>query len=171
MMPREAHRHCSAVSPVILEKRTTLTTAKSRCILLTIICWVIIQLTYPITTSAQPFSQEPRIVTELKEVSEDFGYTIDVNVINNRYTGMQDLHVTPSEGYTYETEKFIRTICAAAATITSQSHTYQTFIDVLMLSINDELWAISTASCRKIFDMTSEATQNAMLKNRLQQLR
>lgn len=157
-MPRETHRHC-------------LTTAKSRLTLLTIICWGAILFIYPMTTPTQIRAQELSLVTEIQEVSEDFGYMIDITVVNNRYTGMQDLHVTPSEGHTYETEGFLRTICAAVATITSQSPTYQTFIDMMMLSINDELWAISTESCRKTFSMTTEAMQNAMLGSRLQQLK
>jgi hypothetical protein len=39
------------------------------------------------------------------------------------------------------------------------------------MDINGELWAISTESCRETFSMTTEGGQNAMLKNRLQQLR
>jgi hypothetical protein len=125
----------------------------------------------PFFTLAQPFSQEARIVTELKEVAEDFGFIVEARIINNRYTGMQDLFVTPSEERIYETETFLRTVCAATATVTSQSPIYQTFIDMLMIDINGELWAISTASCRKVFSLTTEAKQNALLKSRLQQLK
>jgi hypothetical protein len=120
---------------------------------------------------ARSSAQEILIVTELKEVSEDYGYLIDATVVNNRYTGMQDLHIVPAEGHSYETDNFLRMVSAAVATVTAQSPTYQTYIDMVLMDINGELWAISTESCRKAFSMATEVGQNAMLRSRLQKLR
>jgi hypothetical protein len=132
---------------------------------ITVLCILI--LLHPSRSSAQ----ELLIVTELREISEDFGYLIDATVVNNRYTGMQDLHIAPAEGHSYETEIFIHIVSATVATVTEQSPTYQTYIDMVLMDINGELWAISTESCRKAFSKTTEAGQNAMLRSRLQQLR
>jgi hypothetical protein len=120
---------------------------------------------------AQPVSQEARIVTELKKLSEDSGYRVDAQLINNRYTGMGDLLVSPAEGGSYETQAFLRSICAAAASVTSQNPDYQSYVDMLMVNVNGELWAISTASCRKAFSFTTEEKQNALLQILLQQLK
>ena len=170
MMPKDVQRHFSVsrfattTRPFILPNIVLLTLLLSMC------CLVLLYI-FPFSTSAQPFSQEARIVTELKEVAEDFGFNVEASVINNRYTGMQDLVVSTSEERSYETENFLRTVCAATATVTSQSPTYQTFIDMLIMDINGELWAISTASCREAFSLTTDAKQNALLKSRLQQLK
>jgi hypothetical protein len=96
---------------------------------------------------------------------------IDAQLISNRYTGMHDLLVSPPEGSSYETQAFLRTLCAAAASLTSQYPEYQSYVDMLIMSIDGELWAISTASCRKAFSLTTEEEQNTMLQNRLQQLK
>ena len=156
------HPHSNTASPCSCKKPVCLDAAK---LAITILC--ILTILNPSRGSAQ----EIRIVTELIEVSEDFGYMINATVVNNRYTGMQDLHVTPAEGHSYETEIFLRIVSAAVATVTRQSPIYQTYIDMVMMDINGELWAISAESCRKAFSRTTEAGQNAMLRSRLQQLR
>ena len=170
MMPQLFIRHCSTGRIAVQTRKGLQGFYKIRCTLF-IVCLIAMQCTYTVSAPAQPLSQEAGIATELKEVSEDFGYVVDVRVVNNRYTGMQDLFVTSSEGHSYETDVFLRTVCAATATVTSQSPTYETFIDMLMIGINDELWAISTASCRKAFGLTTQAKQNALLRSRLQQLK
>jgi|GEM_PF-2302155 len=162
MMPPEAHTQLKTATPSIINKTARLTAAK---LLITLLC--ILALLAP----PQSPAQELRIVTELKEITKDFGFLIDMTVVNNRYTGKQDLAIKPNEGMVYETDIFIRTVCAAVATVTAQSPVYETYIDMVILDINGELWAISTESCRKAFGMTTEVGQNAMLKSRLQQLR
>jgi hypothetical protein len=134
-----------------------------------IYCFTLLYI-FPATSKAQPISKEPQIVIALKETTETFGYIIDVQVIYNRYTGMQDLFVTPVKEQSYDTEAFIRNVCAAAASVTAQNPDYQTY-DVLMMNVNKELWAISTKTCRQAFSMATEAEQHAMLKGRLQQLK
>ena len=145
--------------------------ATSRTTPLGMLLWVILAGVLCLNFPAQLSAEELLIVTEMKEVSEDFGYMIDVTVVNNRYTGKRDLRISPSEGYNYETEIFIRNVCAAVATVTAQSPIYKTYIDMVMFDINGELWAISTASCRKTFSMTTEYGRETVFKNRLQRLR
>lgn len=162
MMPPEAHMQLKPAIPSIVNKTARLTAVK---LLITLLCIL------PLLAPPQSPAQELLIVTELKEITEDFGFLIDVTVVNNRYTGKQDLAIKSTEGMVYETDIFIRTVCAAVATVTAQSPVYETYIDMVMLDINGELWAISTKSCRKAFGMATEVGQNAMLKSRLQQLR
>lgn len=162
MMPPEAHMQLKTAIPSIVNKTARLTAAK---LLITLLCIL------PLLAPPQSPAQELLIVTELKEITEDFGSLIDVTVVNNRYTGKQDLAIKSTEGMVYETDIFIRTVCAAVATVTAQSPVYETYIDMVMLDINGELWAISTKSCRKAFGMATEVGQNAMLKSRLHQLR
>ncbi len=162
MMHPEAHMQSKPAIPSIVNKTARLTAAK---LLITLLCIL------PLLAPPQSPAQELLIVTELKEITEDFGFLIDVTVVNNRYTGKQDLAIKPTEGMVYETDIFIRTVCAAVATVTAQSPVYETYIDMVMLDINGELWTISTKSCRKAFGMATEVGQNAMLKSRLQQLR
>lgn len=162
MMHPEAHMQSKPAIPSIVNKTARLTAAK---LLITLLCIL------PLLAPPQSPAQELLIVTELKEITEDFGFLIDVTVVNNRYTGKQDLAIKSTEGMVYETDIFIRTVCAAVATVTAQSPVYETYIDMVMLDINGELWAISTKSCRKAFGMATEVGQNAMLKSRLHQLR
>jgi hypothetical protein len=162
MMPPEAHTQLKTATSSIVHNTARLTAAK---LLISLLC--IFTLLYPSRSSAQ----ELLIVIKLKEITEDFGVLVTVNVINNRYTGKQDLAIKPTEDTVYETDVFLHTVCAAVATVTAQSPVYETYIDMVMLNINDELWAISTESCRKAFGMATEVGQNAMLKSRLQQLR
>jgi hypothetical protein len=158
MRPLAAHNHCCADNPV------------PRYAVFIFICCFTLQYIFPTTSKAQPISEEPQIVIALKETTETFGYMIDVQVIYNRYTGMQDLFVTPAREQSYDTESFISNVCAAAAGVTAQNLDYQTY-DVLMINVNEELWAISIKSCRQAFSMATEAEQHAMLKGRLQQLK
>jgi hypothetical protein len=162
MMPPEPHMQLKTTTHSIVHKTAHLTAAK---LLVTLLC------TFTLLHPSRSSAQEPLIVTELKEITEDFGFLIAVNVINNRYTGKQDLAIKPTEGMVYETDIFLRTVCAAVATVTAQSPVYETYIDMVMLDINGEVWAISTGSCRKAFGMATVAGQTAMLKSRLQQLR
>lgn len=158
MRPLAAHNHCCTDNPV------------PRLAVFIFICCFTLQYLLPTNIKAQPISEEPQIVLELKETTETFGYMIAVQVIYNRYTGMQDLFVTPVNEQSYDTEAFIRNVCAAAASVTAQNPDYQTY-DVLMMNVNEELWAISTKTCRLAFGMATEAEQHAMLKGRLQQLK
>jgi len=153
-----AHKHCCADNPV------------PRLAVFIFICCFTLHYLFPTNSMAQPISEKPQIVVKLKETTETFGYMIDVQVIYNRYTGMQDLFVTPVSEQSYDTDAFIRNVCAAAASVTTQNPDYQTF-DVLMLNINEELWAISIKTCRQAFGMATEAEQHDMLKGRLQQLK
>jgi hypothetical protein len=162
MMPPEVYTKLKTATPSIVHKTARLTAAK---LLITLLC------TFTLLHPARSHALELLIVTELKEITEDFGIQVTVTVINNRYTGKQDLSIKPTEGMVYETDTFIRTVCAAVAAVTAQSPVYETYIDMVMLEINGELWAISTESCRKAFGMATEVGQNAMLKSRLQQLR
>ena len=143
---------------------------KPRLAVFIFICCFTLQFMFPTNSKAQPISEEPQIVIELKKTTETFGYMIDVQVIYNRYTGMQDLFITPAKGQSYDTEAFMRNVCAAAASVTARNPAYQTY-DVLVMNVNEELWAISTKSCRLAYSMATEAEQHDMLKGRLQQLK
>ena len=116
-------------------------------------------------------AQEPPIASEIRQIAEDFGYDITVSVVNNRYTGMQDLFVTPAQAKTYESAVFIHGVCAAVAQVTAASPSYQTFVDMVMIEVNGELWAVSTANCRKAFRMNTVAAQKVQLGRSLQRLR
>jgi hypothetical protein len=116
-------------------------------------------------------AQEPSITAEIRERADDFGYLISVGIVNNRYTGMQDLTIVPAQGKTYDTGDFIHAVCAAVAQVTAQSPAYQTRIDVVMMDVNGELWAVSTESCRRAFRMGSEPAQKLFLRRSLQRLR
>jgi hypothetical protein len=116
-------------------------------------------------------AQEPSIAAEIRERAEDFGYLIIVDIVNNRYTGMQDLMIRPAQRKSYDTGELIHAVCAAAAQVTAQSPAYQTHIDVAMIDVNGELWAISTESCRRAFHMSTEPAQRVFLGRSLQRLR
>jgi hypothetical protein len=120
---------------------------------------------------ASPGAQELQITSEVAEIAEDFGYPMSVTVVNNRYSGFQDLVIKPAAGSTYETESFMHAACAAVAQVTAQSPTYQTHIDMIVIDIEGELWAVSSETSRKAFSMTTEAEQKVFLKRRLQRIR
>jgi hypothetical protein len=48
---------------------------------------------------------------------------------------------------------------------------YQTFIDMVLIEINGELWAISSENCRKAYGSTTEKEQLKLLLRSLQRLR
>jgi hypothetical protein len=94
-----------------------------------------------------------------------------VDVVNNRYTGMQDLFIEPARGSTYGSEDFLHAVCAAVAQVTAHSPAYQTYLDMVMIEVNGELWAISTENCRRAFRMSTEPAQKVLLGRSLQRLR
>jgi hypothetical protein len=133
----------------------------------------------PILLSLLPFfwtapavhAQEPAVTSEIRGIAEDFGFLITVDVVNNRYTGMQDLFIEPARGSTYGSEDFLHAVCAAVAQVTAHSPAYQTYLDMVMIEVNGELWAISTENCRRAFRMSTEPAQKVLLGRSLQRLR
>jgi hypothetical protein len=133
----------------------------------------------PILLSLLPFfwtapavhAQEPAVTSEIRGIAEDFGFLIIVDVVNNRYTGMQDITIAPAQGSTYGSENFLHAVCAAVAQVTAQSIAYQTHLDMVMIDVNGELWAISTENCRRAFRMGTEPAQKVLLGRSLQRLR
>jgi len=116
-------------------------------------------------------AQEPAVAREIRGIAEDFGFLIIVDVVNNRYTGMQDLVIEPAEGSACVSEDFLHAVCAAVAQVTAQSPAYQTYLDMVMIDVNDELWAISAENCRRAFQMSTEPAQKVLLGRSLQRLR
>jgi hypothetical protein len=116
------------------------------------------------------FSAEPVIVQDIRKKVEHYGYEIAVEIVNNRETGREDLFVTPKKGG-YSSGAFIFAVAHGISDATSISLTYQVFFDMVLIQINDELWAISAANCRRIFSLQSAEEQNKMFRKSLKRLR
>ncbi|MBA7627584.1 hypothetical protein ES703_35048 [subsurface metagenome] len=117
-------------------------------------------------------ADEPILLKELKkEVENNSGFFIYIEIITNPESKLQDLYITPEIGRTYSSGSFIYAVAQAVSNITSHSLTYRFYTGITMIDVNGELWAISAENCRKIFKLGTVEEQNAMLQKSLKRLR
>jgi len=144
------------------------------------------------------YTEEPIIIREMKyEVQQNSGFSIDVQVIINEKSRLQDLYITPAKGKTYSLSPFLYSVALAVARITQKSVTYQVYtgqvlIDIngeavaritqksvtyqvytgqVLIDINGEFWAISAEMCREVFELGTVEEQNKTLQKKLIRLR
>ena len=130
------------------------------------ICILISQFCLPCISAA-----ESLIVSELKEAVKEHGFDINATIVHNKETKLQDLSITPIENHSYSSGSFIYAITNGVSKVTSRSFAYKLFIGMVIIDINDELWAISAENCRKVFGYDTVAKQNEMLRKSLKRLR
>ena len=123
-------------------------------------------------SQAFTYTEEPIIIRELKyEVQQNSGFSIDVQVLMNEKSRLQDLYITPAKGKTYSLSPFLYSVALAVARITQKSVTYQVYTGQVLIDINGELWAISAEMCRKVFELGTVEEQNKTLQKKLIRLR
>ena len=111
------------------------------------------------------------LVEELKALVAEYGFSIEVAVINNKKTKLQDLFITPESGENYPQQSFFYAVARGVSEITSKSMAYRIYTGMVLIDINDQLWAISAENCRKVFELQLLDEQNSLLKKSLKRLR
>jgi len=116
------------------------------------------------------YAQEPIIVQDIREKVKKYGCDIKVEIVHNRESDREDLFITPN-GTGYSSGAFIFAVAHGVSDATSISITYQLYFGMVLVEINDELWAISAENCRKIFSLKTAEEQNEMFRKSLKRLR
>ncbi len=116
------------------------------------------------------FAQEPVIVQDIRNRVKQYGYSIKVEIVHNKKTDREDLLISPAESG-YSSGAFIFAVAHGVSDATSISITYQLFFGMVLVEINDELWAISASNCRKIFSLRTAEEQNELFRKSLKRLR
>jgi len=111
------------------------------------------------------------IGSEIRDAVKKYGFDITVDIVYNKKTGLQDLAIEPAEGHSYSSGSFVYAVSQCVAKITSKSFTYRLYFNMVIIDINDELWAISAENCRKTFELGTIEEQNEMLRKSLKRLR
>jgi hypothetical protein len=135
---------------------------------------IIFSLLIIICTPSQTFSytDEPIIVRELKyEVKKNSNFLINVQVLINKESRLQDLYITSIEDKEYSVDAFLYSVTQAVASITQISVTYRIYTGQVLIDIKGELWAISAENCRKVFELGTIEEQNRMLQKKIIKLR
>ncbi len=118
------------------------------------------------------YTEEPIIIREMKyEVQQNSGFSIEVQVVINEKSRLQDLYVTPAEGKNYSMSPFLYSVAQAVARITQKSVTYHVYTGQVLIDINGELWSISAEMCREVFELGTVEEQNKTLQKKLIRLR
>jgi len=116
------------------------------------------------------YAQEPIIVQDIRNKVKQYGFDIKVEIVHNRESDREDLLISP-EGTGYSNGAFIFAVAHGVSDATSISIIYQLYFGMVLVEINDELWAISAANCRKIFSQKTAEDQNEMFRKSLKRLR
>lgn len=111
------------------------------------------------------------IETEIKEAVKKHDVQINVKIAPNAETKKHDIYISPASGYTYSGDTFIYSVTWGISEVVSESFTYQLYLGMVLIDINNELWAISAENCRKIFKLESVEEQTRMLQQNLKKLR
>lgn len=114
---------------------------------------------------------ETVLETELKEEVKKRGIEIGIEIIQNKETKLQDLYIIPYGDRNYSTGSFIYAVSEGVATITSKSFAYRLYTGMVIIDVNEELWAISSENCREIFKLKTVDEQNTLLQKSLKRLR
>jgi len=129
----------------------------------------ILFLVFPTTNLT---ADKPLLAVEIKKsIKESHGYLIDVRVIPNKETKLQDLYIAPEKGENYPHNVFIHAVARAVSNITSQSFAYKLYTGMIIIEIGDELWAISAENCREAFNRETVEEQNSFLQKSFKRLR
>jgi len=115
---------------------------------------------------------KPIIARDLeKKARELYNLEIDVMVIPNSETKLQDLYIRPKPGKEYSSGDFIFSIANTVAEVTKSSFTYKIYTGMVIIEINDELWVISAEKCREIFKEKTIEKQSRLLQESIKWLR
>jgi len=117
-------------------------------------------------------ADETLLSQELKKsIKESHGYLIEVRVIPNKETKLQDLYITPEKGKDYPAGAFIHAVAQAVSKVTSKSFAYRLYTGMVIIEIGKDLWAISAENCRETFKLSTVEEQNAFFQKSLKRLK
>ena len=117
-------------------------------------------------------SEDSTLVTDLKkEVEKSHGFQLKVYVVTNPESKLQDIYIMPESGQDLETETFIYAILNAVNYLTTEIIAYRIYIGVVLIDINEELFAISAENARDVINSESEEDQKEKLNIYLKKLR
>jgi hypothetical protein len=117
-------------------------------------------------------SKDTALVAELKKkVEESHGYKLQVYVVTNPESKLQDLYIMPESGKNYETKTFVYAILGAVNRLTTEIIAYRIYIGVVLIDINGELFAISAKNAREVMSLEAGDERDAKLNIYLKKLR
>lgn len=115
---------------------------------------------------------KPILARDLEEKAKElYNIEVDVTVFPNSKTKLQDLYIRPKAGEKYSSGEFIFSIAHIVADVTKTSFTYKLYTGMVIIEINDELWAISAKKCREIFKEETVEKQTNLLQENIKWLR
>jgi len=143
---------------------------KHRPVLHEFICSIFIFVAYLL--AFPPLSAGDSIIeSELKESVGKLDVQITVRMVPNAETKKHDIYISPAAGQSYSSGTFIYTVARGVSDVVSKSFTYQLYLGMVLIDINNELWAISAENCRKIFKLETAEEQTRVLQQSLKRLR
>ncbi len=124
-------------------------------------------LWFPGAVSAQERGFEYR----LGEIVGKYDFVVEVEIVPNRETNLQDILVSPPAHTDYAPKPFIYAVTYGIAELTGGSLAYQLFFGMVVIDTGKELYAISTKNCRKAFEFDTIEEQSKILERNLKKLR
>ena len=104
-------------------------------------------------------------------LTKETGQNVDVSVIPNQETKKGDVYIKIKSSPTPSKDKNIFITVLAMGKLMEQSISYQIYLGVVMIDIDNSLYAISAENCRKIFLAKNQQEQNSLLQKNLKRLK